>query len=313
MGDQGTTNGRSPRCIALIGPSASGKTTLFEALLARTGATGHEGADIRKTIGDHSPEAQTHAMSVELNVASMEFLGDHFTLLDCPGSVEFQFDGMAALAACDAAIVVCEADDKKLYALQMVLKSLEATGIPHLLFINKIDKIYKTDLAGRGMAELLTMMQTASRLPLVLRQIPIWEDNAVCGFVDLALERAHVYREHAQSEAIEIPSDIATFEEEQRFKMLEKLTSTTVPVACSDGSSASSFIDRIGPTGMSSLLQISMTSNLVLVWVHCSIVLKICRSRGSRVGGVAKSGSVFHSGLPMRSQIAPHTGAWVMK
>ncbi len=64
MGDQGTTNGRSPRCIALIGPHDSGKTTLFEALLARTGVTGHEGADIRKTIGDHSPEAQAHGMSV---------------------------------------------------------------------------------------------------------------------------------------------------------------------------------------------------------------------------------------------------------
>ena len=64
---------------------------------------------------------------------------------------------------------------------------------------------------------------------------------------------------------------------------------------------------------MSYLLHVSMTSNLVLVMVHCSIVAKICLSRGSRAGGVAKSGSVFHSGLPMRSQIAPHTGAWVMK
>ncbi|MGO9474094.1 MAG: elongation factor G [Rhodomicrobium sp.] len=217
MGDQGTTNGRSPRCIALIGPHDSGKTTLFEALLARTGVTGHEGADIRKTIGDHSPEAQAHGMSVELNVANMEYLGDSFTLLDSPGSVEFQFDGMGALAACDAAVVVCEADDKKLHALQMVLKSLEASGIPHFLFINKIDKV------GQGMAQVLTMMQTASRLPLVLRQIPIWEDGAVCGFVDLALERAYVYREHTQSEVIAIPSDLAQFEAEQRFSMLEKL------------------------------------------------------------------------------------------
>ena len=141
MGNNGNTNGRSPRCIAFIGPNGSGKTTLFEALLARTGVTGHEGSDIRKTIGDHSPEAQAHGTSVELNVASMEYLGDQFTLLDCPGSVEFQHDGMAALAGCDAAVVVCEADDKKLFALQMVMKALEASGIPHLLFINKIDKV----------------------------------------------------------------------------------------------------------------------------------------------------------------------------
>jgi elongation factor G len=217
MGEQGNPKGRSPRCIALTGPQGSGKTTLFEALLARTGAAGQEGAEIRKMIGDHSPEAQAHGMSVELSVANMEFLGDSFTLLDCPGSVEFQFDGLAALPVCDAAVVVCEADEKKLYPLQMVLKSLEAGGVPHLLFINKIDKV------GRGLADVLTMMQTASRLPLVLRQIPIWEEGAVSGFVDLALERAFVYREHAASEVIAIPSDLAQFQADQRFSMLEKL------------------------------------------------------------------------------------------
>ncbi len=217
MGEHGNTNGRSPRCIALIGPHASGKTTLFEALLARTGATGHEGADIRKTIGDHSPEAQAHGMSVELNVADIDFLGDRFTLLDCPGSVEFQFDGLAALAGCDAAVVVCEADEKKLHALQMVMKALEATGIPHMLFINKIDK------AGQGMTDALTMMQTASRIPLVLRQLPMWEGGVVTGSVDLALERAYVYRDHLPSEVIPIPSDLAQFEADQRFSMLEKL------------------------------------------------------------------------------------------
>ncbi len=217
MGENGNAAGRSPRCIALIGPHASGKTTLFEALLARTGATGIEGAGIRKTIGDSSPEAREHGMSVELNVASIDFLGDKFTLLDCPGSVEFQYDGIGALAACDAAIVVCEADEKKLHSLQMVLKGLEATGVPHLLFINKVDKV------GRSMGEVLTMMQSASRLPLVLRQIPIWEHGAVSGFVDLALERAFVYREHAPSEVVAIPSDLAKFESDQRFSMLEKL------------------------------------------------------------------------------------------
>ena len=45
----------------------------------------------------------------------------------------------------------------------------------------------------------------------------------VSGFVDLALERAYVYREHALSETIEIPSDLAKFEADQRFTMLEKL------------------------------------------------------------------------------------------
>jgi hypothetical protein len=55
----------------------------------------------------------------------------------------------------------------------------------------------------------------------------------------------------------------------------------------SDSSSAISFIDRIGPTGISTALQMSMTSNLVLVMVHCSMVAKMAFSFGSRAFGVA--------------------------
>ena len=206
MSGNGNAEGRSPRCVALVGPHPSGKTNLFEAILLRTGAA-HEAADMRKTVGDTSAESKSHGMSVEMNVANFDFLGDKFTLLDCPGSVEFQYDGMGAIAACDAAIVVCEADEKKLHALQIVLKSLETAGVPHFLFINKIDKV-GLDKVGQGIGEILTMMQPASRLPLLLRQIPIWENGVVSGFVDLALERAFVYREHAPSEVIAIPNDL---------------------------------------------------------------------------------------------------------
>jgi len=57
----------------------------------------------------------------------------------------------------------------------------------------------------------------------VLRQIPIWKDDVVRGFVDLALERAYVFHDHAPSEVVEIPADMKDFQKEARFAMLEKL------------------------------------------------------------------------------------------
>ena len=82
---------RSSRCIALIGPYLSGKTTLLEAILARTGAIARQGSVAAKSsIGDASPEARDHGMSVAINVADVSFLGDTFTFVDCPGSIEFQ-------------------------------------------------------------------------------------------------------------------------------------------------------------------------------------------------------------------------------
>ncbi|MBC8038197.1 MAG: elongation factor G [Rhizobiales bacterium] len=216
-----TNSGRraaGPRCIALVGPYLSGKTTLLEALLFRTNAIPRQGKISEKsTVGDGAPEARGHGMSVELNAATTNFLGDSYTFIDCPGSIEFTQDQRAALAGCDAAIVVCEADDKKAPALQLILKQLDELVIPRILFINKIDK---TESSPR---DVLTWLQPASSKPLILRQLPILKGSIVSGFVDLALERAFIYREHADSQVVDMPSDLADMEKSERFAMLEKL------------------------------------------------------------------------------------------
>src|SRR5262245_21633423 len=111
---QNGTRATGPRCIALVGPFQSGKPTLLEASLARAGAIQRQGTvDAGTTVGDASKEARHHQMSVELSVATTSFMGESFTFVDCPGSVEFIHDMRAALPAVDAAVVVCEMDEKK--------------------------------------------------------------------------------------------------------------------------------------------------------------------------------------------------------
>ena len=206
------------RCIALVGPFQSGKTTLLEAILARTGAIARQGAvDAGTSVGDASKEARHHKMSVEATFATTTFMDDTYTFVDCPGSIEFIHDMRSVLPAVDAAVVVCEADDKKVPQLQLILRELEDQNIPHFLFLNKIDK------ADRRVRETLKLLQPASRVPLLLRQIPIWKNEIVAGFVDLALERAFVYKEHAASEIVALDGDERSREKEARFTMLETL------------------------------------------------------------------------------------------
>jgi len=201
-----------------VGPFQSGKTTLLEAILARSGAIPRAGSvDAGTSVGDAGAEARHHKMSVGLTAATTTFMGDSYTFIDCPGSVEFAHDMRAALPAVDAAIVVCEADEKKLPQLQIILRELEDLKIPRFLFLNKIDR------ANKRIRETLATLQPASRVPLVLRQIPIWNGELIEGFVDLALERAFVYREHKASEVIELEGGNLDREKEARFSMLEKL------------------------------------------------------------------------------------------
>ena len=126
-------------------------------------------------------------------------MGDSFTFLDCPGSIEFQADAANALAACDAAVVVCEPDEKKVPALQLILKQLEDAASRASCSSTRSTR------PRRACATSCPCCSRPRRMPLVLRQMPIWENDIVTGFIDLALERAFVYREHAPSEVIDMP------------------------------------------------------------------------------------------------------------
>ena len=212
------TRAVGPRCVALVGPFQSGKTTLLEAILARTGAIARQGTiEAGNTVGDASKEARHHRMSVEVTVATTNFMGDNYTFLDCPGSVEFVHDMRAVLPAIDAAAVVCEMDEKKIPQLQLILRELEEWKIPRILFVNKIDK------ADAGVRDVLNLLQPASRAKLILRQIPTFSGDIISGFVDLALERAFVYKEYAPSQVVPLEGDAVDLEKTARFSMLETL------------------------------------------------------------------------------------------
>ncbi|MGE0596000.1 MAG: elongation factor G, partial [Hyphomonadaceae bacterium] len=194
----------SVRAIAIVGPTGAGKTALAAALASA--ASGGAGS---------SPTAA--GQSTELSVTALDYLGDHYTLIDTPGAVDFSADADYALAAADLALVVADPDPDKAILIQPFLHALEAMKIPHALFINKIDQ-------ARGrVRDLLEALQPVSALPLVARQIPIWRDEHVAGFVDLALERAFLYQQGKASQRIDIPAEIAERETEARFHMLEQL------------------------------------------------------------------------------------------
>jgi elongation factor G len=222
MPQNGGANSNGTRAIALVGPAGAGKTSLAEALLFAAGATDRLGSTANgSSIGDSSAEARQRGGSTELNLYNFGYLGDEFALIDCPGSIGFSADGLRAVAVADMAIVVVDPDPARAPLAAPALRMLDELGIPHLIFVNRIDQAH-----GR-IRDLLTALQPISVEPLIARQIPIRakesDGERITGFVDLALERAYHYRPGKESERIEIPEDLQQRESEARTQMLEHL------------------------------------------------------------------------------------------
>lgn len=206
------------RCAAIVGPYTSGKTTLLEALLLQTEAIHRKGKVIDgSSVGDSVPEARARQMTTEPNFAHCEYLGESWAFIDCPGSIELAQDTHAALMGVDVAVVVATPEPERSLTLAPIFKFLDDYQIPHILFVNKMDK------STLRVRDLLESLQSVSDRPLVLRQVPIREGEEVTGFVDLVSERAWHYNLDKQSDLIEMPEQVKDRESEARQELLESL------------------------------------------------------------------------------------------
>ena len=246
-------NGAAPRCAVLVGPYSSGKTSLLEALLHSTGAIERKGlVKDGNTVGDSADEAKKRQASTELSIAHTSFLGDNWTFIDTPGNVEFGQEARNACMVADIAVVVCDPEVSKVTALTPVLKFLDANGIPHLIFVNKIDT------ASDTVRQLLAALQEVSERPLVLRQVPIRDGEAITGYVDLVSERAYRYQPGQPSALIKLPDEMEEREKEARNEMLETL-------ADFDDALLEQLLEEIEPDKSSVYEQISLALQQDLV------------------------------------------------
>ncbi|WP_445633761.1 elongation factor G [Nostoc sp. DSM 114161] len=206
------------RNVAIVGPYLSGKTTLLESLLFVTGAISRKGSvKDSNTVGDSAAESRDRHMSVEVSAASTEYNGTRFTFVDCPGSVEFAQETYNALIGVDAAIVVCEPIRDRVLTLAPLFKFLDDWEIPHIVFVNKMDR------ANIHVLETLHALKAVSSRPLVAHQYPIMQGEQLTGFIDMVSEQAYQYHPGAPADPIPFPENLKQEEHIARAEMLEAL------------------------------------------------------------------------------------------
>ena len=206
------------RNVAIVGPYSSGKTTLLESLLFVTGAITRKG-NIKdgNTVGDSSVEARDRSMSVEVSVASTKYEDIQLTFMDCPGSIEFAQETYNALVGAGAAIVVCEPVISRVLTLAPLFKFLDDWEIPHLVFINKMDR------AQDSYMDILHALKEVSSRPLVPQQYPIRKKYDCIGYIDLVSEQAYQYHRGSPADPVPLPESLAEEEHFARTEMLETL------------------------------------------------------------------------------------------
>ncbi len=210
--------GANTRNVALVGPYSSGKTSLLESLLFVTGAITRKGKiSDRNTVGDSSTQARDRQMSVEVSVAHSQYQNLNFTFLDCPGSIEFASETYNALVGAGAAIIVCEPVVDRVLTLAPLLKFLDDWEIPHLIFINKMDR------CNSHFNEVLQALKSVSSRPLVPQQYPIRQNNETIGFIDLINEQAYHYHPNSPADPVALPDHLKEEEQIARQEMLETI------------------------------------------------------------------------------------------
>ncbi len=128
------------RNIVLLGHGSSGKTSLAEAILHKTGVTSRLGSvDDKTSICDYYDEEKEHQHSIKSSVVYTEYNGKLINIIDTPGYPDFIGPAIKAIPAAETAVVVIgapagiETNTRKLFKL-----ATEANK-PRLIVINKMD------------------------------------------------------------------------------------------------------------------------------------------------------------------------------
>lgn len=128
------------RTLALVGPAASGKTTLAEALLHHTGAITTPGSVERgTTVSDHDQLEVKAQHSLQSSLMHLTHAGCRIHLIDTPGSVDFIGQSLAALEAVETAAIVLNASSGIEPMAQRMLEYAGERQLDCLIIVNQID------------------------------------------------------------------------------------------------------------------------------------------------------------------------------
>src|SRR5271170_4341799 len=128
------------RNIAFCGHGSSGKTTLVDTLLIKTGAIDHPASvDNGTSICDFDEEEKAHKHTIEAKVVHFDYAGKHFHVIDTPGYPDFIGQTIEALRGVDTAAIVINAHSGIEVNTRRVFDEAGKEGLGRIVIIDKMD------------------------------------------------------------------------------------------------------------------------------------------------------------------------------
>ena len=129
------------RNITLVGHTGSGKTTLVEALLVKSGKIGEAGTVERgTTTTDHDPLEKEFQHSLDSAIASLDYDGIHVNLIDTPGFPDFRGPTLTGMAATETTAVVINAHNGIELSTRRLMRRAKRRRLCRIIVISKMDQ-----------------------------------------------------------------------------------------------------------------------------------------------------------------------------
>lgn len=128
------------RNIVLLGHGGSGKTSIAEAILHKTGATNRLGSvDEKTSICDYYDEEKEHQHSITSATVHTEYAGKTINVIDTPGYPDFIGPSIKAIPAAETALIVISAASGIETNTRKMFELAAEANMPRIIVINKMD------------------------------------------------------------------------------------------------------------------------------------------------------------------------------
>ena len=128
------------RNIVFLGHGGSGKTSLAEAMLHKTGATNRLGSvDDKTSICDYYDEEKEHQHSIQSAIVNIQHDGKLINIIDTPGYPDFIGPSIQSIPAAETAIIIISASAGIETNTRKMAELTSKANMPRLIVINKMD------------------------------------------------------------------------------------------------------------------------------------------------------------------------------